>query len=94
MLRPCHRAIVTREVLHALANPHGTVGDFNLPADPKLRERQDRLHGEHAGGDIEIVWNDGCLAVHGQPCRGLFGRRSAEDIEAQVVRFLDERLAS
>jgi hypothetical protein len=73
------------EILHGLADAYRSIPELDAAFDLQVGERQMRPQHELAARGLSVVRDRRRFTVHGHARRSFFRRRTAEDIEAEVV---------
>ena len=87
VLGPADRPIARGEILDGFADREHAAAEDEPAVDLKLRERETRLHRDRMAVPVgvDVVSHNGGFAVRRHACRRLFFRRSAEDVDTEVV---------
>ena len=85
MLGPAHRMVDAFGIVHRLADARRPIVQLDPALDFQVRLRKVRLHDELVVRRPQVIHDRRCLAVHGQTAGGLLSRRSAKNVQAEVV---------
>src|SRR5271165_3033414 len=85
MLGPADGTVERRQTGYGFGDPDNAFAEFDSALEADLRERQQSPHHETRAGCFDLVWRYRAFAMDADSGRGLFRRRAAEDIEAEVV---------